>query len=349
MRNLFDMLNNIKLGREIFEPKISHFTNIRHRNFCMVLNFRKFKLFGRRIFVPKIFRFTGIILTKICTGFEKTFFLIFTSIRLNNFCKILDNRFAVALSEGPYWAKFNTRKVAFTLAEVLITIAIVGAVAAMTLPNLIQKQREQIIVRKVQRIYSILSQAYRLAIAENGAVSDWGIIKRDNYGLERAENAILIRDKLISGLKISLLCDTTSTLKNCGVGNRYIKNGGLDAGASVAGAQLSDGTSLVFVANTPGNNNTFIRGSGPLSQTFGLIGVDINGLKKPNTNGRDYFVFNLTNDGIIPQGTELETDNVTTFAHCYSTGRGCTAWVIKQNNMNYLHSSKCSWTNPSCK
>jgi len=65
------------------------------------------------------------------------------------------------------------RKVAFTLAEVLITLGIIGVVAAMTIPNLIQSFQKRIFAKNVKASYSILSQALRMSIQENGTPDGW--------------------------------------------------------------------------------------------------------------------------------------------------------------------------------
>ena len=62
----------------------------------------------------------------------------------------------------------------FTLAEVLITLGIIGIVAAITLPNLIQSSFEKRTVSILRETQSILSQAIRMAEEENGDVSGWG-------------------------------------------------------------------------------------------------------------------------------------------------------------------------------
>lgn len=43
------------------------------------------------------------------------------------------------------------KKIAFTLAEVLITLGIIGVVAAMTMPVLIQNQREKVVVTQLKK------------------------------------------------------------------------------------------------------------------------------------------------------------------------------------------------------
>ena len=47
----------------------------------------------------------------------------------------------------------------FTMAEVLITIGIIGLVAAMTLPTVVNKYQERVTVTKVTKFYSIMNQA----------------------------------------------------------------------------------------------------------------------------------------------------------------------------------------------
>ncbi len=62
------------------------------------------------------------------------------------------------------------KKSAFTLAEVLITLGIIGVVAAITIPSLVTKYHRHIIETKLQKFDSIMNQAVRLSIAENGDI-----------------------------------------------------------------------------------------------------------------------------------------------------------------------------------
>ena len=66
-------------------------------------------------------------------------------------------------------------RVAFTLAEVLITLGIIGVVAALTLPSLIQRNIEKQRVVQLKKAYSELSQAYNLAVEEFGSPTEWGM------------------------------------------------------------------------------------------------------------------------------------------------------------------------------
>ena len=64
-------------------------------------------------------------------------------------------------------------KKAFTLAEVLITLTIIGVIAALTIPNLMQKWQDHADVQKVKQAYSILNNAFKLCVQENGTMDNW--------------------------------------------------------------------------------------------------------------------------------------------------------------------------------
>lgn len=68
--------------------------------------------------------------------------------------------------------RFSSSK-AFTLAEVLITLGIIGIVAEITIPILIHSFQKQTVVAYLQKFYSNTSQAIKLSEAENGKASEW--------------------------------------------------------------------------------------------------------------------------------------------------------------------------------
>ncbi len=61
----------------------------------------------------------------------------------------------------------------FTLAEVLITLAIIGVVAVITMPNLIQHHKKQETSARLKKFYSMMSQAILMSEIENGPVNNW--------------------------------------------------------------------------------------------------------------------------------------------------------------------------------
>ena len=69
---------------------------------------------------------------------------------------------------------------AFTLAEVLITLGIIGVVAAMTLPSLVQNYQKSVVENKLKSEYSLISNAIRMSEAKNGSSEDWATCDEDN-------------------------------------------------------------------------------------------------------------------------------------------------------------------------
>lgn len=63
--------------------------------------------------------------------------------------------------------------IAFTLAEVLITLGIIGIVAAMTIPTLTKSYQKRITETKLQKFYSTMNQAIRLSTIDNGDTEQW--------------------------------------------------------------------------------------------------------------------------------------------------------------------------------
>ena len=63
--------------------------------------------------------------------------------------------------------------IAFTLAEVLITLGIIGIVAAMTIPNLIAKVDRDSKIANVKKAHSVLNQAIKLSTIDNEDYETW--------------------------------------------------------------------------------------------------------------------------------------------------------------------------------
>ncbi len=64
-------------------------------------------------------------------------------------------------------------KVAFTLAEVLITLTIIGVVAALTIPTLVQSYKKSVVETKLAKFYSVMNNAIRMAEVEYGPQNTW--------------------------------------------------------------------------------------------------------------------------------------------------------------------------------
>jgi prepilin-type N-terminal cleavage/methylation domain-containing protein len=230
------------------------------------------------------------------------------------------------------------RQRAFTLAEVLITLGIIGVVAAITLPTLIENYQTKVTVNKLKKVYSTLSQAYEFAVQEYDTPKHWNITKRDN------ENSKKVRDRLFFQVKKITSCDDTSTRGICNLADTYYIMSGsskvtINSTSSTSAATM-DGVGMMIETN--GGGSPINRGNTKmLEHVYALIEVDINGKNAPNTYGKDTFIFYLTEYGIIPAGTKDETFN--SFNKCYNPGFGCTAWVLQNENMDYLKCNDLSW------
>ena len=66
-------------------------------------------------------------------------------------------------------------KKAFTLSEVLITLGIIGIVAAMTMPMILANSREKEMVSRLKKAYSNVSQAFQRTIVVNNTPNYWNL------------------------------------------------------------------------------------------------------------------------------------------------------------------------------
>jgi len=242
------------------------------------------------------------------------------------------------------------KRVAFTLAEVLITLAIIGVVAAMTIPTLISNYKEKETVTKVKKIYSNLSNAHKMIEAMNGYGAISGAYDETKTP---AENTQAIVNLYKPYFKIS---------KDCGFEPGCLTSGPVKSLSGVDYADydnttneykmiLSDGTALWFYVayeDIYDEDGNYIH-----SQVSMNIKVDINGFDGPYQWGRDLFVFENTDNSIVPYGTPKSTQYFTFDEYCKiktgdaatrDDGLGCTAWVIQNGNMDYLHCDDLSWT-----
>lgn len=64
-------------------------------------------------------------------------------------------------------------KAAFTLAEVLITLGIIGVIAALTIPTLMSAYNKKTVETRLARLYSMMNQAIKLSTIDNGDTPSW--------------------------------------------------------------------------------------------------------------------------------------------------------------------------------
>ena len=243
---------------------------------------------------------------------------------------------------------------AFTLAEVLITLGIIGVVATITLPSLIQRNIEKQRVAQLKKAYSELSQAYNLAIAENGAPTEWGM-----GGMYEEQSHYIMASNMKKFLKLSEDCvDMTQSQveKNCGYKGAFAGVSYDYNGHNRKLVILSDGVMVAFRSYDANCNFDFAA----IKNVCGEIIIDLNGASLPNRNGQDIFAIFMTNNKLVPAGIkgaahtfERACDpSIARPYPSYSTGNmyACTAWVLYNENQDYLHCDDLSWDGKhSCK
>lgn len=211
---------------------------------------------------------------------------------------------------------------AFTLAEVLITLGIIGVVAAMTIPTLLTNIQDRELKTALRKQYSILSQATSNIKSEN----NW-TIRGAFSGANDLAYSISMREAYAAYLKVSKSCDNFTTDGCFSPIVRSLDNSAnavpTGSGAWLPAVILTDGVSLIF------NYSTATTASCQSTGFCGQIWIDVNGFKKPNIMGRDVFVFNLKNDRVEPVGIGADYNNCESTTGTYS-GANCTAKYIFQ-------------------
>lgn len=211
-------------------------------------------------------------------------------------------------------------KGAFTLAEVLITLAIIGIVAAMTIPSLMNKTNDAELNTALKKVYSELSNATNQIVQENGGTFKGVITADTNYFNPDLLNAYT------SHLKIAKACMNARTegcwhpLTTNGGTWKTLSGGSTDGNASGSGAVLNNGTMINFIAI---DSQCAFKGIYyQKSAICAWIVVDVNGFKLPNMLGKDVFYFNVLENKLEPWGAPdsvLQTCSISSTQGIYCT------------------------------
>ena len=182
---------------------------------------------------------------------------------------------------------------AFTMAEVLITLGIIGIVAALTLPSLIQNHQKKVLATQLKRTYSVLSQAIERSRADNGDPSGWGMEQYYNSESSTA-NAKKIVKIFASQYLVPYLNKVEvhewATLEDIGYKSLtdYSQTDGESTKIQGLILVLNDGS--VLRMNMAGYDyGTEDEPDVKLTNVYIL--ADINGKRGPNQTGKDMFAF----------------------------------------------------------
>jgi len=237
------------------------------------------------------------------------------------------------LAKGEISKRNSTGAKGFTLAEVLLTLAIIGVVAALTIPAVVTKVTKDQYVVGLKKAYNTLKAVEREAIQEHGPIENWSW-STGGWGSDPTadfERYFLPR---------------FDVLKNCGATT--------EEGCFAEELTVLSGNSAGYSVNTAGyykiiTSDGMSWAYGKDDSTYplwsrGWFYVDVNGLKGPNRWGRDIFTFNVfpSNLGIKPEGSydvdgvnQVSKNNIDANCNTSFSGSYCTAKVLSEGAMNY--------------
>lgn len=231
----------------------------------------------------------------------------------------------------------------FTLAEVLITLGIIGVVAAITIPGLMTRINNIKLQAQFKEGYSLLAQAVRMYNQDEEATIEAKIgmykqfMKYFKGATDCGNTTEVADDSEYCMVRQSNVDNTPGTVtnkdyqyKNYAKNTEFINTIVLDDGQFF----LNNGMLIMFNANSA---NPFIS-------------IDINGkLQKPNAWGHDVFTFELQNSEkeggyiLVPMGTKGTTyPNPEQFCSktSNSTSNGLTCSYYAMQNNNYFKELK---------
>lgn len=202
-------------------------------------------------------------------------------------------------------------KKAFTLAEVLITLVVIGVIAALTIPTLMKANKRTETEAKLKKTYSVVANLIKLSQLDNDMPGTW------DSSNEQTAYGTYIRPYL----KFAKECTPASPCTR----NLYAPKGGVVVNnwSATTGGYLSDGSLVVFSFQNPAKADMWV--------TF-----DVNGDKGPNQMAKDLFVFYYDVDALKLRGSASDMAEATAKSNCINGGDGnctadCAEWL-------YMHS-----------
>lgn len=233
----------------------------------------------------------------------------------------------------------------FTLAEVLITLGIIGIIAAMTIPNLVKKWEERAIISKYKKMYATLSNAYNRAVADNGDPEYWDLSDKASL-LKIFEPYLNVTERCYNKKG----CVSEGNFNSLSGAGRY---GRISQLTIYPKLRLNGGFSI-FVPNephkgceydTPGidssGNSVTVHMRNDCGTIQGII-TNKKGKEYINYYGKDYFTFVLTARGLYPYGYNFSDKDVKNYCQkgvieANTNGATCGTWILRYDNMDYFY------------
>lgn len=203
-------------------------------------------------------------------------------------------------------------KKAFTLAEVLITLLIIGVVSSLVIPSLINNTQDAEFKTSWKKIYSVVDQATRQMMLDNGGTLK-GLFNGDSLLMLTYSNYFSYSKKCVSSLGCWHLANEW-----------YWHNGSIINQNRYNGFIMNDGSFISPAYMDTDCSSTLYSGS---IQKCAMMMVDVNGLKKPNKIDKDIYYIYILENRILPRGAP---GDATTPDNCGSYDGACSAKYLYQ-------------------
>lgn len=225
------------------------------------------------------------------------------------------------LMNNSKFTNYNSHKnAAFTLAEVLITLGIIGVVAVLTLPNLMSDYRKKSYVAQLQRVYNQIQNAAQNCMADED-VDDLNDTYLKNLGDDDEAYTSSAGRFLKKYFRVTKDCGFTD--KDDCLAEAYKGIDGAE-GDVPSGYCVNVNTGATICMNPFGENNTSV------------LDVDTNGKSGPNTWGRDVFKFHINGRGDLSESFSANRADDCQYGVSDNYGRGCFDKIISDGwKMDY--------------
>jgi len=198
-------------------------------------------------------------------------------------------------------------KKGFTLAEVLITLLIIGVIASIVIPGLIADTQQAEYKAAWKKAFASISQAHKQIIMDNGGTL-----------ADAAANNSDLRNLFKNKMNTVTTCDDAS----CTAISLLLLNGTTASNFASYSMVLSDGTIIGFNFNSSAcTHNGWVYNTGECAWLI----VDVNGKKKPNQWGKDIYGIWVINNQILPWGANPAGTASSSYVEstCSTSGYGC--------------------------
>ena len=219
-------------------------------------------------------------------------------------------------------SRLAAKRVAFTLAEVLITLGIIGVVAALTLPTVISNYKKQVTVSKLQKAYSTINNAFKQSEAANESSEFWD----DPFVTGSQPYFEKYFKPYLNGAKQCFSYQECGYKERCPY--KFLNN---DEAPFVTSMDAHSLKTDRFAFYLPDGTFYWILTGGGGSDNYApasVLYIDINGGDGPNIISKDVFQFTRkTGKGILPSCYQYSQASIN--SDCSTSGSCCTAKIMQ--------------------